>query len=500
MIRTVIVDDEILSRIGIQSFIDGKEDVSVSGLYESAEDALIALRENPVDIVITDIEMAQMNGLQFIKIIREENLADGVIILSCHDDFSYAQEAISRGTDSYLLKYSITEEKILEEIHKVYDKVHINRLEKLPRHQPFQNSDHIPEDGIYYIGILHIRSSDNRLGDEDHLDGTMLTHLLDGIVEKYKMGTLIAPYNKEPFIIFRFPPETSKEEISNLMDTNISLLSKNMVQYISRAPVFGFSRLFSDLKMMREKYDEALRAVELAFYDTGKTVFYYQMLSEEIPSVFFSTERFMEKGGAEFFEKELESFLQKARFRHIEVQKMKEQLVQSVMLMIYQIMKDYELSAEFTQKWNSDLMFVSAVMTAGTERCLKEKLLAVIGQFQKEMSGELDRDSMAEAFAYIERNLDRKISVSELADIVCMSIPSFSKKFKDRTGLTAIEYINEQRIRKAKILMKNKNYSLEQIAEMTGFSNANYMIRVLKKVTGQTASDYRKHYNHMKEK
>lgn len=76
-----------------------------------------------------------------------------------------------------------------------------------------------------------------------------------------------------------------------------------------------------------------------------------------------------------------------------------------------------------------------------------------------------------------------------------MSIPSFCKKFKDKTGLTMVQYMNEKRIEKAKLLLKNRKLSLEQVAEMTGFSNANYLIRVFKKMTGQTVSEYRKRFD-----
>ena len=108
MIRTIIVDDELLASIGIRSLIDGKEEISVSGVFNTPEEAVAFLRENIVDIVITDIEMSDMSGLDFIQIIREEDFAAGIIILSCHDEFSYAQEAISRGTDSYLLKHNVS--------------------------------------------------------------------------------------------------------------------------------------------------------------------------------------------------------------------------------------------------------------------------------------------------------------------------------------------------------------------------------------------------------
>lgn len=276
MIRTIIVDDEILSRIGIQSFIDGKEDITVNGVFESAEEAAEFLRKNHTDIVITDIEMAQMNGLEFIKIIREERLAEGVIILSCHDDFSYAQEAISMGTDSYMLKYNVTEEKIIKEIKKVYEKVKKeNPREIFPRKivQPSEET----EEGIFSIGVIHFSERDGLKKQEDAgMDILMLTHLLEGIVERYQMGTLFSPYNKELFIIFKFPPDMKKEDLTKALDINLSLIIKNMKQYISSKVIFGISTLFTDLKQTREKYEEALEAVQQSFFESDSVCFFYE--------------------------------------------------------------------------------------------------------------------------------------------------------------------------------------------------------------------------------
>ena len=72
MIRTIIIDDEILARIGIQTFLEGKQDIAVQGTFSSSLDALGYLRgENQVDIVITDIEMPDMDGLTVCKRIRD---------------------------------------------------------------------------------------------------------------------------------------------------------------------------------------------------------------------------------------------------------------------------------------------------------------------------------------------------------------------------------------------------------------------------------------------
>lgn len=494
MIQTIIVDDEILSRIGIQSFIDGKENITVSGVFESAEDAIEFLKENPVDIVITDIEMAQMNGLQFIKIIRQEKLADGVIILSCHDDFSYAQEAISMGTDSYILKHNVTEEKIISEIKKVYEKTRKTNLREISSGKILKKTENM-EEGIFAIGVIHFleREGVKNLGDTN-LDNVMLTHLLEGIVERYQMGTLFTPYNKEIFIIFKFSQEITKEELKQILDINISLIIKNMRQYISGNVIFGISTTFTDLKLTREKYEEAVDAVQQSFFESDSVCFYYKGQGENMPPLGFSTEKFPEKISIKIFEQELNLYLRTARFRQYPVRKLKEQISQAVTLMVYQTIKEHGLSQEFSHKWNSESKFISIITLANTESAMKEQLLVVIEQFRSEMAAELEKDDLFKVFSFIEQNLEKKLTLSELTEICCMSIPSFSKKFKERTGLTAVEYINERRIERAKALMKNQNYSLWQIAEMTGFSNANYLVRVFKKVTGQTASEYRRQY------
>lgn len=494
MIQTIIVDDEILSRIGIQSFIDGKENITVSGVFESAEDAIEFLKENPVDIIITDIEMAQMNGLQFIKIIRQENLADGVIILSCHDDFSYAQEAISMGTDSYMLKYNVTEEKLINEIKKVYEKIRKTKPREIPVGKALNKSENM-EEGIFLIGVMHFLERESiKNSGESNLDSLMLTHLLEGIVERYQMGTLFTPYNKEIFIIFKFPLDTKKEELKQMLDTNISLIMKNMKQYISGSVVFGISSTFTDLKLTREKYEEAAEAVQQSFFEGDSSCFFYEGEGEILPPLEFSTDRFPEKGSTEIFKQELNMYLRTARFHRGSVQKLKEQISQAVTLMVYQTMKAHGLSEEFSHKWNSESRFISIITMADTEKVMREQLLDMIERFRAEMAAELEKDDLFKVFSYIEQNLEKKLTLSELTELCCMSIPSFSKKFKERTGLTAVEYINERRIERAKALMKNQNYSLWQIAEMTGFSNANYLVRVFKKVTGQTASEYRKQY------
>lgn len=495
MIRTIIVDDEILSRIGIQSFIDGEEEIMVSGTFGMAADAIEYLQDNPVDVVITDIEMADINGLEFIQVIREKNLADGVIIISCHDDFAYAQEAISKGTDSYVLKHNITKDSLVKEIQKVYQKTHKDRLPEHAGEKLFGKTTDIPGDGAYILGVLKVQSSDS-FSEEggQHMEGAMLAHLLDGIVSRYKMGTLFAPYNKEIFVIFQFDKKVQPKEREEMLQANLSAISKNARQYINGTLLYGISDVFTDLKETRDRYAQAVQAIDMSFYEPEKTVFVYREPEGEFTFSGFCAETFLQKDGMEKFEKELSDILTKAHFKRASVRSLKEQLIQKINIMIYQILKEHGVNETFVRKWNSETVFFSSINMAKNIRMLEERLKNLTARFRDELLEELEKDDFSAVFSYIEQNLKEKVSLGELAEISCMSVPSFCKKFKERTGLTLVQYMNEKRIERAKVLLKNKNYSLWEISEMTGFSNANYLIRVFKKVTGQTVSEYRRQF------
>lgn len=495
MIRTIIVDDEVLSRIGIRSFIDGKEDIKVLGVFGGADEALGFLRENVTDVVITDIEMADMSGLDLISAVREESLAPGIIIVSCHDNFSYAQEAISKGTNSYLLKMDLTEEMLIKEVKKVYAETAAGEERE---RMPHARSEGNMEEGTYVIVIPRVKAEESGSGGDregtgmEGLDGSMLAGLLEEVVSRYRMGTLFSPYNREMFIIFRFGRRIGKQELEKELSKNLSVIGGNAKQYINGRLIFGVSSSFTDLKDSRGRYDEAKTAADLDFYDLGREAY---TLPEELPEavpVSFSSDQFAGQEGLRIFTEELHRTCAYARRRKAETDRFRNRLIGGLNDMTYRILHDNRLSREFTEEWNISSRVFSLVTKAKSLSRLEQELAELFKEFHEDLYAELNADEFSGVFRYIEQNLDQKISLTDLAEIGCMSIPSLSKKFKERTGLTITQYVNRERIRRAQILMKNPSNSLWQIAEITGFANVNYMIRVFKKVTGMTVGEYRR--------
>ncbi|HET9223886.1 MAG TPA: response regulator [Roseiflexaceae bacterium] len=117
--KVFLVEDEIVTREGIRDTVDwGAAGYQFCGEAPDGEIALPLIRERRPETVITDIKMPFMDGLQLCRILRETLPATKIIILSGHDEFKYAQEAIQIGVTEYLLK-PIVPQDLLAALRKV---------------------------------------------------------------------------------------------------------------------------------------------------------------------------------------------------------------------------------------------------------------------------------------------------------------------------------------------------------------------------------------------
>lgn len=118
--KILIIDDEPKIRNGLSNLLTRREGWEVAGAYENAADALKYLAVNQVDVMITDIKMPEISGLELIARIRERDKKTAIIILSGYSNFQFAQRAIELGVSRYLTKPTNPRELIcvLEETEK----------------------------------------------------------------------------------------------------------------------------------------------------------------------------------------------------------------------------------------------------------------------------------------------------------------------------------------------------------------------------------------------
>lgn len=129
MLNVQIVDDEPIIRMGLKKLINWEElDFEIACIAQNGKQALEQLETENVDLIITDIEMPIMNGLDFIREVRENNRDVEIVILTAYDDFEYAKTAIKYGITEYILK-PIEEEAVMELLLKIREQ--INEKHKL---------------------------------------------------------------------------------------------------------------------------------------------------------------------------------------------------------------------------------------------------------------------------------------------------------------------------------------------------------------------------------
>lgn len=130
MIKIFLVEDEMIIRRGIKNSIEWeKEGYQFAGEASDGELALpMILREKP-DIVLTDIKMPFMDGLELSRLIRKELPETKILILSGYDEFEYAKEAIRIGITDYLLK-PVSSTRLLEALDDVRRKIEQEKEEK----------------------------------------------------------------------------------------------------------------------------------------------------------------------------------------------------------------------------------------------------------------------------------------------------------------------------------------------------------------------------------
>lgn len=118
--KVVIVDDEPKIRNGLMRLLKAHKGWQVSGVFEDAYTALSALYDEGADVIVTDIRMPELSGLELIRQIRERDSFIHIVILSGYSNFAYAQKAIELGVSRYLLKPTNPRElvDVLEEIEQ----------------------------------------------------------------------------------------------------------------------------------------------------------------------------------------------------------------------------------------------------------------------------------------------------------------------------------------------------------------------------------------------
>lgn len=524
MISILIVDDDIAIVEEIRASIDWEQlDINEVHIAYNVAGAKSILSQHKIDIIISDIEMPQESGLDLLKWVREEKLDCEFLLLTCHEKFAYATDAINHAAAAYLTKPFDTEIMVLniqKIIIKLKQKQNLKKnsdygvwMEKNRRFMKLDfwkailggeliNKDRIDIEGksrhldiafdkkycLIYSKLSNIEVDVERYGRnvvEFVLEG-FHSEILTGYVE----NECVIKYNIDDSLSFiavceEEPPAKLKDKCERLIETCKGYFKATVTCCISGA--YQVTELFDAKQSLKKLFN----------YSVG----YY---------------------GKAFFEAEVEA-PENNEIQILDLEKMVSLLEMKDKTKILNYLKKVfdELSA-YKKLHNHSLYLIKQEMIQVVYADLMKQGIQATRLFYDELSIKISnhaQDSVVDmirwvnyllekTFAY-EEEIEKSATIinkinkyihehymedigrSEIAGEFYLTPEYLAKLYKKKTGVNLKDYINEYRIEVAKELLKSGKKNISDIAEAVGFDNFSYFSTLFKKLTGVSPKDYK---------
>ncbi|WP_449620730.1 response regulator transcription factor [Robertmurraya sp. Marseille-Q9965] len=513
MKKIFLLDDEIQVREGIQSCIDWqKEGFIYCGDAPDGEIALPLIEKVQPDIVITDIKMPFMDGLELSRILRKKYPWMKIIILSGHDEFEYARDAMRIQISEYCLK-PISPTELLQTLHKVSmlidketkEKEILNEIENRAKKHALLTREAFLIDlceGHYVVSDAIRKASDFGINLISRYYCVLIISSKQMITDTFKwieeqFDCIVFNRNtKESVYIFQ---SNEQDELSQQISIiKEKLLSIAKVSYNSSL-LFGFG-----------KVESRIQGIALSFSFAEEEKSYYRILQnhtvkqikiengykkDSLPVSRNELLNFLKYGdrtAIDDFAEDYSSFLKNGEPRSpFFVYYFLLDFTSTIKLHLKDIGVDDEDVLEEIRKieigagWIRDNPDVITYI---------KDMLQLFCKSRDSISNEF-YPIIKKAKDYINRNYhDSALSLQTVANFVNVSPSYFSHMFSQKTGQTLIEFLTEIRIESAKKLLVTTNNKTYEIALMVGYSDSHYFCNQFKKMTGMTTREYKLHY------
>jgi two-component system, response regulator YesN len=529
LLKLLVVDDEYNIREGLAKAVDWKSiGVEVVATASSGMDAMGCYDRLEPDIVITDIFMDEMNGLELVEAISSKNRNVKFILISGYDEFEYARKAIDLKVYRYLLK-PVSPEMILSDVKAVADEIQEERalrerlgllaaeIEKsrdiLLRqflhdvlHGCVDNADEmkkfadvlsieLPGGATYACVVLEPDGGIPSEDDFPYREARMLSLAICRIAEEVFRGfDACWSYPDYDNRVFLIPATRRVKEMDIALSGCIERLQKIARQNLGITVSAGIGNHCASLADVSQSRKEALRALEYKMVSGRESCIRIRDVQAIDPQrlVYPNEEeqRIFDAMTSEDPARLAESV--NAFFRILSLERMQDNRIKAAIVKLYGdlAMKLNELGVPVL---NDDMLDV--LSGHDTLESVREWFLATCSEARKKLSllrEEGMRSIIRNSEKYIRSNFkDMELSLSLVADHLGLTPSYFSRLFKQETGSTYIDYVIGLRIEQAKRLLRTTTSRIFDIGEMVGYPNSQYFCTLFRKVCGVSPVEYR---------
>ncbi|MDO7907905.1 response regulator [Paenibacillus sp. JX-17] len=528
MVNLMIVDDEHSVVESLSTSIPW-ESCGVRDVYKaySAKEAIQLMSMHSVHIVITDIRMPGLSGLDLARTIQQRWKQTKCIILSGHASFDYAKQALQHGTIHYLLK-PVSDEELIAAVQAAGEIIASETEQVMKHHQAMyamKSSMQEQRGELLQDMLLGHRYDERILGRrleqlEMEISPGAKTHVLLVRYEDYQENPsafelmkyaitnvaeeILSPsfylyptHDAHDCLVFLLSPRSSVQEMEPLLVRLGERLLSNVRQYLRAAISLSFSRTGRFPDQLPQLYQQAMRA----FRSPAASASTLHISTEEMPQGIR-----LQSLPAMHEPPTLPTLMKAGRWNDArnKVEQILEELSDSVFPEHVYAAFHY-FAASFSEMAHSEGQPISDVLGEEYQQLLKDgyrvsmrglsawsrRVISRLAEQREQQGGEAGSAVIRQVRQWIDQHLNGDVSLQAIAGIVNLHPVYLSKMYKQWTGEGLSDYVVRIRMERAVHLLKHSNLKIYEIGEEVGYGSTPYFIQVFRKHHGLTPQDYR---------
>lgn len=523
MTKVLIVDDEILVRISLKTLVPWQEHgFEVVGEAENGKQALAMLEACPCDIILTDIRMPEMDGIELMQQVRTAWPRTRVMVLSNHNDFEYVQRALQMGAMDYILKLAWVPEELLAKCSDICQELEAERVQHAEKQQLVSKVEQLEVESKekllrnLLLKQLTSMEMDSLLGEFQHQYKEQSFYVICASVDNYQVIAEESRFKSEHlfgFTIMNILSEIMKKygigELIEIRNGRFAILthvlSENMLLEIRSAAAifaqvslsFGIVRDPVQLYELRSAYIRAELALQERFYDGLAHIFYEkeeresEVRRDSFQEAYWS--ELIESNRSEQLYNAIMQWYDDQRQIHASPDMVREKWLQLLFLferMLSQIGKDLYSVPSYDDQYPFDVIRNAETLQDIVEWFRSWAALAL--EYIRQSSKQRYRSEIAEVIDIIHQEYHTQLKVSDIAKRVGFTESYLSVLFKKETGEKIVEYLTKVRMKKARELLKDPSFKIYEISELIGYGDPNHFSKYFKKIEGVFPLEYRK--------
>lgn len=525
MTKIMIIDDDFLVRSNIKVLLNAPIDNHIGDFLVVAEasdgqEAIPLIEATDPEIIISDIRMPHMDGLELQEYLNKKHPTIKMIMLSGYDDFDYVRRALKNGAVDYMLKHKLSRDSLMDTLNLA-----LNQVEKKTEKEYHGNIFALKRDftmklitGFYMskeeianraetlglslgmknvIAVLMRVQSQNANTTEAYLQEYSILNIVDEILQSICKGVCCHISDEKYVLLLTFDNTYSQKSQNEKYTALSNRVSVCLKKYLNINATFYPGQSEPSIQQSRLSYNtaEALyqsrytlgmgvqqerRSIKefniLAIFDANQEKALIAAVRDNSPEQVISVihdvfDQLLKceptESEAQFLFMDILSALNRAWKEHnIDITKLNE------LADMRKRLQDFN-SIQEAESWFAELI---------------KKAFQVKDSFAVSPNSAY----VSQAISYIHRHYSDDISLSTVAAAIGISSSYLSKQFKEDLGLGFADYLCNYRIEKAMALLIETDASNKNVAQMCGFSDDAYFSRVFKRTAGITPKEYRR--------